>query len=502
MVGRGRLSQHAVRPMSASIWRPLVVIIASVLTLGCASTVYNHPARTTGGTPTAELTVIRKSAFGGGLAPQTVSLDGEKLVRLWTGSYAVMWVAPNTYSLAVEYTSIDATVEVELRAGERTYILLEPELGWAVSGGVSVSNTGTTTSSSVLPLAIPVLHPIPEEHARELMGKYDLVGDIPEAFELREEISVSPLPHQKISHTQGGFSGLGAFSLAMASLGDLDGDGVGDLAARGPTGTGPHWTQREQGMWILFLNADGTVKSHQKISPTEGGFDATLGGLGATITSLGDLDGDGITEIANGHNGANDGGTGRGAAIVLFLNADGTVKSQQRISSTHGGFTGRLSDGDDFAIEVAFLGDFDGDGVPDMAAGARGDDDGGTNRGAVWVLFLNADGTVKSHQKISDTQGGFTGILDDYDIFGESVASLGDLDGDGVDDMAVSAAHDDDGGKNRGAVWILFLNADGTVKSHQKISDTQGGFTGLLMLLREYDDKGPNQYQWHVPRAW
>ena len=169
------------KPMFASISGSLLLSIALVFTSGCASKVYNHPALATGETPAAELTVIRKRAFGGGLVPQTVSLDGEKLVRLWTGSYAVIWVAPNTYSLAVENTSIEATAEVELRAGERTYILLEPKLGWAVSGGVSVSNTGTTTSSSALPLAIPVLHPIPEEHARELMGKYDLVGCFPSA---------------------------------------------------------------------------------------------------------------------------------------------------------------------------------------------------------------------------------------------------------------------------------------------------------------------------------
>ena len=67
-------------------------------------------------------------------------------------------------------------------------------------------------------------------------------------------------------------------------------------------------------------------------------------------------------------------------------------------------------------------------------------------------------GTVLSHQKISDTQGGFTGILDNYDHFGSSVASLGDLDGDGVGDLAVGAFGDDDGGTNRGAVWVLFLD--------------------------------------------
>ena len=108
---------------------------------------------------------------------------------------------------------------------------------------------------------------------------------------------------------------------------------------------------------------------------------------------------------------------------------------------------------------VASLGDLDGDGVGDLAVGAFGDGRRGlTDRGAVWVLFLNTDGTVKSHQKISDTQGGFTGILDDDDRFGISAASLGDLDGDGVGDLAVGAHFDDDGGTpdqaRRGVVTV------------------------------------------------
>ena len=61
------------------------------------------------------------------------------------------------------------------------------------------------------------------------------------------------------------------------------------------------------------------------------------------------------------------------------------------------------------------------------------------SRDTVWVLFLNPDGTVKSHQKISNTEGSITDLLDNYDAFGSSVASLGDLDGDGVADLAVGA---------------------------------------------------------------
>ena len=109
-------------------------------------------------------------------------------------------------------------------------------------------------------------------------------------------------------------------------------------------------------------------------------------------------------------------------------------------------------------------------------------DDGGANRGAVWILFLDNLGNVRSHDKISDLSGDLPpGGLDDGDQFGISIASLGDLDGDGPSDhaLAVGARLDDDGGANRGAAWILFLDVDTenpivTVDSHHKISDLSG----------------------------
>jgi hypothetical protein len=289
--------------------------------------------------------------------------------------------------------------------------------------------------------------------------------------------------HQKISDTEGSFTGAldDGDNFGTSSLGDLDGDGVGDLAV------GAYFDDdgdaNRGAVWVLFLNPNGTVKSHQKISDTEGSFTGILDNndrFGNSVASLGDLDGDGVGDLAVGAYFDDDGDANRGAVWVLFLNPDGTVKSHQKISDTEGGFTGTLGWAVRFGRSVASLGDFDGDGVGDLAVGSNQDDDGGPTRGAVWVLFLNSDGTVKSHQKISDTEGGFTGTLDDQDFFGESVASLGDLDGDGVGDLAVGATQDDDGGENRGAVWVLFLNSDGTVKSHQKISDTDGGFTGIL----------------------
>jgi hypothetical protein len=351
---------------------------------------------------------------------------------------------------------------------------------------IEFSGSETTSSSEMTPGLVynqPTTNPVFIDGQNTITIE-NPNGAGPDGIDFRIRMRRGEIPYQKVSDTQGGFTGTlndsDRFGRGVAALGDLDGDGVGDLAvwARYDDDGGPD----RGAVWVLFLNADGTVKSHQKISDTQGGFTGALDDEDhfGSMTSLGDLDGDGAIDMAVGAYGDDDGGENRGAVWVLFLNADGTVKSHQKVSDTQGGFTGALVDEDYFGISMTSLGDLDGDGVCDLAVGALGDDDGGLNRGAVWILFLNADGTVKSHQKISDTQGGFTGTLDDVDYFGIDVASLGDLDGDGLGDLAVGAWPDDDGGPGRGAVWILFLNADGTVKSHQKVSGTQGGFTGAL----------------------
>jgi hypothetical protein len=289
----------------------------------------------------------------------------------------------------------------------------------------------------------------------------------------------------KISALFGGFTGdLDAgdqFGRDLANLGDLDGDGVTDLVV------GANYDDdggvNRGAVYLLRLRTDGTVHTTTKISQLAGGFTAALRNndeFGRSVTSLGDLDGDGVIDIAVGAPTDSTGGTKRGAVYVLFLNIDGTVKRHVKIASGLGGFTGRLRNTDWFGFSLANMGDFDGDGVVDIAVGAALDDDGAVNAGAAWLLYLRPDGTVKDWRKFSMLSGGFTGLLESPDQFGTSVACVGDLDGDGVSELAVGAVKDGDGGKERGAVYVLFLDAAGTVKFHQKISSTEGGFGGKL----------------------
>jgi hypothetical protein len=305
--------------------------------------------------------------------------------------------------------------------------------------------------------------------------------------------SIDVKDEQKISDESGNFSGdLNAgdqFGFSLANIGDLEGDGVTDIAVGAPFDD-DNGTDRGA-VWVLFLDSDGQVDIHQKISDVEGGFSGDLDNddqFGRAIAPLGDLNSDGFLDIAVAAPMDDDDGSNKGAVWILFLNGDGTVQSEQKISADNGNFEGNLDSNDQFGYALASIGDLDSDGVTDLAVGVPYDDDGGTDRGAVWVLFLNSDGTVKSSQKISSDSGDLDNTPNDEDHFGSAVTEIGDLDGDGITEIAVGVSGSDLGGSDRGAVWILFMNSDGTTASLTQIGQDDGAFDGTLSNNDQFGD--------------
>ncbi len=323
--------------------------------------------------------------------------------------------------------------------------------------------------------------------------------------------SAQVLHEQRIAEGLGGFPvnlpNGAQFGARLAALGDLDGDGIVDLAVGEPQGSDGFVSAGA--VWILFLNANGTVRSYQKISATQGGFTGALGAgsyFGSGLALLDDLDGDGVRELAVGADGDGQGGYRRGAVFVLFLRTDGTVRTQTKIASGLGGFTGTLDNSDRFGGALAQVGDIDDDGKVELAVGARQDDDAATDTGAVYLLSLNPTGTVATTRKLSATSGGLTFPIVEGDELGGGLGALGDWDGDGTEDLAVGmikfktpVTGNPPVEEDSGSVILLRLNPDGTQKSFNRIHKGSSGFTpghpgalfgSAILLGEDYDGDG------------
>lgn len=284
------------------------------------------------------------------------------------------------------------------------------------------------------------------------------------------------------------------FGQAIAFLGDLDGSGGSRYALAVGASYDNNPVEAAGAVWILFFDENHILVHKTPIREGTPGFTGDLDAfdnLGTSIAVLGDLDGagGGATTLAVTAPGDDDGCPGtqnEGAVYLVSIRSDGTPASSAKISATDPAFGGRLDCGDFFGEWVCSLQDFDGPGgsAHTIAVGAIFDDDtedapGDVQRGAVWILGIAADLSLMSAQKISDTEGGFVGVLDDNDNFGSAIAAR-DLDEDGTLDLLVGAANDDDSHYNAGAIWVLYLRPDGSVRQHEKISELRGGFSGPL----------------------
>ncbi|MEL6634232.1 MAG: PKD domain-containing protein [Bacteroidota bacterium] len=301
----------------------------------------------------------------------------------------------------------------------------------------------------------------------------DVLGNVNQSVKIGEGIG----------GLQASISGDAWFGYAIDSLGDFDGDNVPDLLVGAPRQN--ELVTRDGAVFILLLKADGTVKNHYKISQTTGNLNQFLqldDRFGQGVARLGDLDGDSIPEIAVGIAGLS--ANSPGAVFTLFLNADGTVKPNgaKKIIPGLFGFSGPLGAGDQFGSSLSNMGDLDGDGIVDLAVGCPRNDASGTDMGSVWILFLNADGSVKASQNISKGLGGFTGNASNNGWLGTGVSRMEDLDGDGVDELLVGEPLGNEGGSNHGRIWIMYMNIDGTVKAQDSIGDLSGNFSGSLFI--------------------
>ncbi len=235
------------------------------------------------------------------------------------------------------------------------------------------------------------------------------------------------------------------FGAALA-MGDFDHDGFGDVAIGVPNEKLPNAagvTVSAGAVHVLYgtpngLSATGNQFWHGA-SPGIGlavlSGDTTGDRFGASL-AVGDFDNDQFDDLAIGI--PERFTTNVGAALILYGSAAGLSSNRRQVwSQETNGVPDTAAAGDLWASALA-AGDFDNNGADDLAIGAPGEDAGGTDSGAVTILY----GSTGSGLGVAFSQlwnQGTSGIEDtrqNGDRFGAALAT-GDFNGDNSADLAI-----------------------------------------------------------------
>ena len=179
----------------------------------------------------------------------------------------------------------------------------------------------------------------------------------------------------------------------VSSAGDVNGDGYDDLIVGAPYAD-RNGNDNSGASYVVFGKAGGTPVNLSDIKSGTGGFvinGASAGDRsGFSVSSAGDVNGDGYDDLIVGARNADTNGSESGASYVVFGKANNTTPvNLSAIASGTGGFViNGASAGDNSGRSVSSAGDVNGDGFADLIVGAHSaDPNGANNAGESHVVF-------------------------------------------------------------------------------------------------------------------
>jgi hypothetical protein len=266
---------------------------------------------------------------------------------------------------------------------------------------------------------------------------------------------------------------------AVATAGDVDGDGYGDIIVGAWLYDKDGWNDRG----AVFVWEGSSIVVGDSVTPNDADWKAygehAGDWFGYGVGTAGDVNGDGASDIIVGARYYNNGTQYEGGAFVWY----GSHTGLGVVNRTPDWKVESNKYGTDLGHTVGTAGDVNGDGYADiLVAGAWYENDR-TDEGGVWVWHGSADGLCDGPSPCQTDLNSADWKAEgdqDYAYFGYGAGTAGDVNGDGYDDLIVGAPYYNNPQADEGAAFVYLGSDEGLARSSGWLArgDQNGAYLG------------------------
>lgn len=260
-------------------------------------------------------------------------------------------------------------------------------------------------------------------------------------------------PHSAPDSYKQGNQSSARFGYSVATLGDVNNDLCSDIIVGAPFYN--HGSALEGVAFVWLGSTSGVHSSYDWLA--EG--NQTNAGLGMSVASAGDVNGDGYSDVLIGAFNYSHGQTNEGAVFSWYGGSSGINGGVDGNPSNAAWEVESDQEGASLGISVSTAGDVNGDGYADVIVGAHLWREVAIGEGGAWLYLGSSTGL--STTAANYDRGDRVNVW-----FGYSVSTAGDVNGDGYADVIVSAPLYSNHQVEEGSVWVWHGGPSGISAVH------------------------------------